>query len=309
MSDPFTLIYIASPGRSGSTILELLLNTVERIWSMGEIYTLPWEIRRNGRCGCGKAVKECDFWSGVLSGNGCVPADAHEIARFRETFSGGKFFRPVQMMNILFRTGWLNGTAKEAFCRENHRLFKKIHEQAARIRSNIDHLVDASKDFYRLHWLLKCPRISLKVIHIVKDPRAYVYSTLKSDPAEGVAGVIRCLRMSIKYRIENAIIEHILGGVPVSDCFFVRYEDLAMEPEATLGKVSAWLGIPFDKDWVGEFRKIETHALAGNKTRHASSGILLDEAWKRNLSPARQRIVRAVTWKMGIRYGYYGGGG
>ncbi len=58
--DKFKLIYIASNGRSGSTLLDLLLGTHSNIWILGEFQNLPWElIEPRQTCGCGTAVEHC----------------------------------------------------------------------------------------------------------------------------------------------------------------------------------------------------------------------------------------------------------
>ena len=62
--NPINLVYIASSGRSGSTLLELILNNFDEVWTVGELNILPWEIKETTQfCGCGQEVKNCGFWS------------------------------------------------------------------------------------------------------------------------------------------------------------------------------------------------------------------------------------------------------
>ena len=61
MSSKISLICIFCPPKSGSTLLEILLGTHQKISSIGE--------RRfeDNKCNCGKTLQECDFWSKIKS--------------------------------------------------------------------------------------------------------------------------------------------------------------------------------------------------------------------------------------------------
>ena len=43
------LIYIVSPGHSGSTLLDMLLGSLPGVFSLGECTYLPWQLYRNGK--------------------------------------------------------------------------------------------------------------------------------------------------------------------------------------------------------------------------------------------------------------------
>src|SRR5437868_14942502 len=77
------LVYIASSGRSGSTVLELLLGAHSACWTLGEFHVLPWLLRTNVKpCGCGSAVAQCSFWRPVAEDCSAELLDG-SIARFR----------------------------------------------------------------------------------------------------------------------------------------------------------------------------------------------------------------------------------
>src|SRR5437868_12622660 len=77
------LIYIASSGRSGSTVLELLLGAHSACWTLGEFHVLPWLLRTNVKpCGCGSPVAQCPFWQSITED--CRKELLHgSITRFR----------------------------------------------------------------------------------------------------------------------------------------------------------------------------------------------------------------------------------
>ncbi len=66
MRDRPSVIYVAGYGRSGSTILDIVLGSHPAIWAMGAVHNLPfWGDRP---CSCGEPLSSCDFWSVTLSG-------------------------------------------------------------------------------------------------------------------------------------------------------------------------------------------------------------------------------------------------
>ena len=299
-----TVVYIASTGRSGSTILELLLNTLDQVWSMGEIYTLPWEVYQRGACGCGHGVNGCQFWAPILNSLKKKPEYQRQISKFREHSYGGRFVRPLFLLNILLRGRLFGRKDINRFCRANDFLFSGIAAGAEIHRENIRYLIDASKDFYRLHWLLYCHRINVRVIHIVKDPRGYVYSNIKGEKAGGLKRTLLAIRMSLKYAIENTIIEFVMRQTLRENIFFMRYEDLAANPEVAIQRVSRWLDIPFQSNMMNGFRKNENHAIAGNLTRHLKTDIVMDEEWKTGLEPRLKKIISCMTGLKAKQYGY-----
>jgi len=63
---PLSVIYISGEGRSGSTLLDRILGTLEGVSSFNEIYEL-WGhgFLENGKCACGQETKVCSFWAKV----------------------------------------------------------------------------------------------------------------------------------------------------------------------------------------------------------------------------------------------------
>jgi hypothetical protein len=59
--------YIAGPGRSGSTLLDITLGQADGFVSVGELRNI-WArgFGEDWPCGCGLPVRRCPFWSAVL---------------------------------------------------------------------------------------------------------------------------------------------------------------------------------------------------------------------------------------------------
>ena len=67
MSDP-TILYIAGIGRSGSTLLDAMLDSHPELFGAGELTHVFEEIAHDARCSCGNSYSRCDFWQEVLRG-------------------------------------------------------------------------------------------------------------------------------------------------------------------------------------------------------------------------------------------------
>jgi len=61
------IIYIGGYGRSGSTLLDIILGQSKYIESGGEIVHAQRDIKENKKCTCNKFLEECTVWSKVYS--------------------------------------------------------------------------------------------------------------------------------------------------------------------------------------------------------------------------------------------------
>ena len=60
--DRIKVIYIASMGHSGSTLLDVMLNQHAQFQSVGEVAFYDEWVTRNYLCSCGSPVRKCPFW-------------------------------------------------------------------------------------------------------------------------------------------------------------------------------------------------------------------------------------------------------
>ena len=61
------LIYIAGTGHSGSTLLCLLFGQNEQVFAGGHLHAFRklFTDAEGRRCGCGRGVNDCEFWTAV----------------------------------------------------------------------------------------------------------------------------------------------------------------------------------------------------------------------------------------------------
>ena len=64
-----TIVYVGGYGRSGSTILGLLLGQHEACVHFGEFGVIWSALKRNRSCTCGSKLYNCEFWGPLLADN------------------------------------------------------------------------------------------------------------------------------------------------------------------------------------------------------------------------------------------------
>lgn len=58
--------YVAGYGRSGSTLLDIILSNQKDVISLGAIDNIWNWMDKDNKCACGASLKECEFWSEIL---------------------------------------------------------------------------------------------------------------------------------------------------------------------------------------------------------------------------------------------------
>ena len=302
------LVYVLSNGRSGSTLLELLLDARTGVYSVGELQCLAGELARaDARCGCGETHERCGFWRGALDAAGLDADDLNALARFRDAQGRGKVLRPGELPGVLWPRPNAYAClpqetlppAQQHYAELHERLFEAVARAAEAERGEpLRYVVDASKDLYRLAWLAASSQRELRVIHLVRDPRAFVYSMWRPDQRAA-----RAARFALRWNVENALAARFLRRALEPDQVRkVRYEDLAREPQTVLDGLCDWLDLPRGPYTEG-FRR-HGHALAGNAMRWRDDEVRLDERWRQELPERTARGVWTLTAPLGRRWGY-----
>ena len=280
--DPVPLVYVLSNGRSGSTLLDLLLGSHPRVWTLGELQVLPHELReQRAPCGCGEPVGACPFWTGVLpelETDGAPPRLEH----FREAHGFGRVVRPEHLCDLV--RGRAHGARAASAAAYADRTVSVLRAawRAALERSTepVEWLVDASKDPYRLLWLRHHPELDLRVVHLYKDPRAFVHA-MRRGHERGRATTT--LRFAARWRIENGLMSRLYRTLPAERRLALHYEDLAADPAAACTRVARVLDVRPDRFDPSTFRERENHAISGNSMRWREEGVVLDETWRSEL--------------------------
>lgn len=304
MHSPVPVIYILSSGRSGSTLTDLLLGSHPEIWTLGEANLLTSELRKEGMlCGCGAPIQECAFWNEVVA-DLSIGEGEYPIGHFRESHTRRKTLRWRESLSLL--TGGITAGQAEAARRyglRNAKYFTTVQERAvAEHQDRVEWLVDASKDPFRLYWLLYSGYFNIRAVHLIKDPRAYVYSIARRQKSYSTRDVVRwASRWTIDNLIQSALIQWHLQK---EKSLHLRYEDVARRPGKILNGCAEWLRLSEIAGGESMIREYTNHAVSGNEMRWEDTEVRLDERWKYQLEDQYKRIVWSIAGWLATQYGY-----
>ena len=301
------VLFVGGYGRSGSTVLDTLLDRVPGITAVGEFrHLFGRALHDNELCSCGTPFNDCAYWSAVLT------------KAFPDGFDRARIHAAVRAVNRVVATPWvtrpsLRTTSMREHCRVYAEAFVAAYRAVTEV-SGASVVVDSSK--YPLHglFLSTVPEIDLVAMLLVRDPRAVAYSwtrhKLRAEvhwkaqemPRHGVT------RSALAWDLSNWLTELLRGrGVELRD---QRYEDLVAKPLPTLAEIASFaLGRDCDvTDSVFDAGpEPARHTIAGNPVKLQSGRIELrsDDAWETAMSRcADRRSVRVLSARQMRRYGY-----
>lgn len=288
-----TVLYITGWCRSGSTLLGNLLDTLPGVVHVGELHYV-WQngvlaAGTNTTCGCGAPVRECPFWDKVLSAvvpAGSSRADVARVAMaeqraLRTRHTGARLRSPTP------------GAARIA------QLYQAIQDVTdARL------VIDSSKFPAEAAALCRRDDVDLRVLHLVRDPRATAYSWRRAKayiPAMGVA------RSGAYWTGFNLASERI--GRSVGDRYLrLRYEDFVAAPRAALHQVLGLCGLPDEPpvDDAGNAVLDANHTVTGNPDRLVRGAVQVraDDAWRTGATRRDKALATVLAAPLLRRYGY-----
>ena len=301
------VLSIVGPGRSGTTVLASILGEVDGVQTVGE---LRWLWRRGllerRPCGCGLPPEECPVWSKVVAEGLAGRSESVEDIAAAQVQLGARRHRLRAIRGGTGRgDGW---PAFEMLRAVSADLLPAIaHATGCRV------IVDSSKRAQDAAVLAGLAGIDHYVLHMVRDPRAVVFSwqRRKTIRVEGETRdmATRGLLSSVVRWTENSVGAELLRRrVPADRWMFLRYEDFATAPRATVGRILDFLGEEADPPFVDDRTVVlgENHTVAGNPNRFRTGRVTIapDDEWRRAMPRRRQLAVRALTWPFLRRYGY-----
>jgi hypothetical protein len=304
------VLYIVAGTRSGSTLLDRLLGSMDGYFSSGELRYL-WErgLIEGRRCGCGSHVSECPVWSKVLQvdlGDGPVttrmPADV--VAMQRATLRTRHTWRVLRARREELTGTMLGRTAEIA-----ERLYRAV---AAVTGTRV--VVDSSKLPSDGALLRLMPRIDPYVVHLVRDPRAVAFSWQRRKTEHDRQTAAEMPRWSvtstgINWLAVNAASEALLAHMGKGRRLRVRYEDFVQRPREVVERIAAMVGEPkAELPFTGMHTALiaPNHTVSGNPDRFTSGPVTLrsDDEWTHALAPAGRLITTGLALPLLPRYRY-----
>jgi Sulfotransferase family len=306
-----TVMFIVGMGRSGTTLLELLLGRLEG-WVAGGELSRYWhgDTYPDWICGCGRLVSECEFWGVVRSDLRAEGIDAEERNRFLALQRSHLRLRPVPVARLLAatRAGARPDAALQRYQAGMATLYRAVARAAgARL------VVDSSKQPPDAYLATQNPSLDVHVVHLVRDPRAVAYSFGKrvAEPQPDLEYMPRSAPFgtSVRWTTRQGFCEALLRPRLGDRYMRLRYEDLVREPVRALRTIAGFAGEPdadlgFMSDGRAEFEP--NHTFSGNPLRLREEPLQIrpDESWRAKLSTREKLLATAPALPMLGRYGY-----
>jgi len=117
------------------------------------------------------------------------------------------------------------------------------------------------------------------VIHLTRDLRSWVHSRARSGRERG--RWFPGLNPMLRWCWMNARHERLLQRCP-HPVLRLGYEQLALDPEGTLGRICTWLGLEMSEQMLQPGQFSTSHVLSGNRMRFdpkRSASIRYDASW------------------------------
>ena len=274
------VIYIAGYGRSGSTILDIVLNAHAQIVGVGELSYLVEEREGGFPCSCGKSYADCEFWNRICALNP-VQADFRKI-RLIEHF----LFLPALLL------GLIPFGIKKEYLRYNQGLFDAISTTAGK-----PIVVDSSKSAYktsgRFFALKHIANQDVFVIHLIRNGMDTLTSLLVKGSNRALEGRGTSIKISAVRAILGWVIANMTAGLlgrlmGPGRYMCMRYEDFIADPEGSLERIAIFCGSKggeaFDMPRMNQPFSIG-HMTGGNRIRFQKK-IVLDREPQQGLRAA-----------------------
>jgi hypothetical protein len=296
MSNRTTVVYVLGTARSGSTLLTSLLGGVDGFFAAGEIRLL-WQEFTTRRCGCGELASTCPVWSPVLAA--IAARSVSQVERITEAMQQST---PLSALPRILRADDLEDlpSTTQAYARTLAATYHAIADV-----TGCTSIIDSSKSASEAALLQLVPQLDVVTVHIVRDPRAVVYSW-KRALEQGAQGTPQLATWSIALRwaAKNATSEAVTRRRK-SRSLQLRYEDLVTEPERHVRAIATLAGTSLAADRVLQ-PALAAHIVGGNALRKSSQPIQVreDVEWRSALGRPAIAEVAGLTYPLLRHYDY-----
>ncbi|MEM7752319.1 MAG: sulfotransferase [Pseudomonadota bacterium] len=225
------IISITGSGRTGSTLISLLLSQGSDVFNLGQFRHLAAAYHKNPPCSCGQTLRDCAVYSQVFADPGVAAYIQDEPGLDRRLRS---FFKDAKKAK-----DWSDPSTLASLRASHADMLAEITtllDVISRVTGNTC-FVDSSKiPEMALVFELAKPG-ALYSLNLVRDPRAVAVSWHKKSP--------RLLRTARHIRDYAARQRRLAAwGATLGARFHVmRYEDFAADPRPELAKAAHWAGL------------------------------------------------------------------
>ncbi|GLW27419.1 sulfotransferase [Actinoplanes regularis] len=296
------VVYIAGWGRSGTTIVDNILNSYDDVFSTGELFYL-WSrgLVEGRKCGCGLVFPRCRLWADILdTAFGADRPDPERISRLQRD--------AIRVRHTPALTGAVATPEAEEYRALTNRLYHAIAEvTGARL------IVDSSKVPSAAALLPGMSGVEPYLLHMIRDPRAVTHSWMRANPRvdrkmTAMMHQEAPAASTMHWLVRNTLVER-LAGAYGGRYRLLRYEDFVAAPRRAVESLLDFAGMQVAG---GPFVDESTvcleanHTIAGNPGRFRTGEVALrlDDRWREEQTAGPRLTATALALPLLHRYGY-----
>lgn len=285
------IIYVLGSGRSGTTLLDIILGSNPKVLSSGELAYLSARASDPSQpCSCGIPLDSCPIWSGTVNEIFVGP----EYSDRRKRASQFEAYRslPIILISRLLPTT----------ITEEHLTLMKSTIRAATRGSEFTTFVDSSKNPVRglLYDMLPRNEFEVKYIHLVRDGRETLRAILRwreggafdsknppnpgqftATPFHATPPYSYSITRSVVMWVVDNLASSIVGYSKQGRYLRIKYEDLTSRPTDTILTIQSFVGINLSEalEHVAFEKPFRPgHLVAGNRLRYRREIIFHSES-------------------------------
>lgn len=226
------VITISGSGRTGSTLLSLLLSQAEGVFNLGQMRDLWQAYIANASCSCERQLQQCAVYQPVLTRS--LEGDTPEALTTLHARMQA-FFAAAGRLH-----SWTDSTALHQLRQEHADFIAQLETvlEAIAEQTGALHLVDASKSPEMALALHLCSNTRTRVLNLARDPRAVACSWHRKK-----ARLKSTLQFCRLWASRQQRLQHWAKNLG-DDFMLLRYEDFAARPSESIERVLSWSELP-----------------------------------------------------------------
>lgn len=321
MSDGYRFVYVVSSPHGGSTLFSYVMGKHPQVQNLGEVSFIPKLLALGEACSCGKPMRVCEFWGGILadyekatgvdlraqpygvplgdapkakSGSGLIDHRHQTRLRYALMKLRGAL-DTVSVLHAPLGAGLRRFSLPSVASGVDNTL--TLYRTAARY-TGARLIVDASKLPRKAAHLYVADPDRVRIVHLTRDGRGVVASRKRYMPVSVAAE-----RWNHYHRLATRLLER---WVPAAKRMRLSYEEFATQPERVLRRVFDWLETDYSEQCLRFGSEAEVHSAGGNPARFEMGGGIrgVDERWRSTLTERELQDFERRAGAQNRAFGY-----
>lgn len=300
---PRALNFMLANWYSGATLFALIISRHSQIECNGETFPFGPRDARRYDCTCGQYLDDCEFYRNACSHMWSTDANDWDRSVFcqipvlSQNATLNRLLRSRRSFPTLIRSAAVRAPSLRRRQQEFVDAHMRFYDQALEYSGRSVYL-DGTKSIRRAQLFLENTPNRLRVVHLIRDGRAFANSFRKNRHMDMTA-LPEAAKLWNEYIHDVDELQLRSDRVEV---LALRYEDLCREPESFLNELCAFLGVPYE-DLLSSHRS-DAHVLGNRMRREFTNVIREDESWKQEIDAAGRDSLNAMMHEGLTRFGY-----